>query len=103
MTMAHSDANGAGSSALIERLSRLDSCAISDVLDQLGIDGVALGLRAVSGARRIAGRAVTVQLGETNGQPTKRHLCTAAVDASGPGDVIVIAHEGRLDVAGVNR
>lgn len=78
--------------ALIERLFRLDRCAISDALDQLGIDGVAFGLRAV-----------TVQLGETNGQPTKRHLCTAAVNASGPGDVIVIAHEGRLDVAGVNR
>jgi len=84
--------------ALIERLFRLDRCAISDALDQLGIDGVAFGLRAVSGARRIAGRAVTVKLGETNGQPTKRHLCTAAVDASG-----VIAHEGRLDVAGANR
>jgi 4-hydroxy-4-methyl-2-oxoglutarate aldolase len=27
-------------------------------------------------------------------------VCTAAVDASGPGDVIVVAHEGRVDVAG---
>ena len=30
----------------------------------------------------------------------KRHLSTAAVDASGPGDVIVVAHQGRTDCAG---
>jgi 4-hydroxy-4-methyl-2-oxoglutarate aldolase len=32
-------------------------------------------------------------------QPARRHLCTAAVDAAGPGKVIVISH-GRTDVAG---
>ena len=31
------------------------------------------------------------------GARPKRHLGTAAVDASGPDDVIVIAHQGRTD------
>lgn len=86
--------------SLINRLARLDSCAVSDALDRLGIAGVALGLSAVSGGRRIAGAAITVQLGPDEGRASKRHLCTAAVDASGPGHVIVVAHRGRTDVAG---
>jgi regulator of RNase E activity RraA len=59
--------------------------------------------------RRIAGRAVTVmlelntpelqqQLAARGEKP--RHLCTAAVDASGPDDVIVVANGGRQNVAG---
>lgn len=84
----------------LERLARLDSCAVSDALDLSALSGAVLGIHAVCGARRIAGRAVTVQLGPADGRASKSHLCTAAVDASGPGDVIVVAHEGRLDVAG---
>jgi len=33
-------------------------------------------------------------------EPASRHLCTAAIEAAGPGDVIVVAHQGRLDCAG---
>jgi 4-hydroxy-4-methyl-2-oxoglutarate aldolase len=84
----------------IRRLRRLDTCAISDAMDQLKIHGAVTGLRAVSVRRRIAGRVVTVGLAKANGSKPKRHLCTAAVDASGRGDVIVVAHGGRLDVAG---
>ena len=52
------------------------------------------------------GRAVTVLLGAPAAAPApspgapKRHLSTAAVDASGAGDVIVVAHQGRTDCAG---
>jgi 4-hydroxy-4-methyl-2-oxoglutarate aldolase len=84
----------------VTRLRGLDTCAVSDSLDRLGLRGVALGLAALSVPHRIAGTAVTVQLGPDEGRPSKRHLCTAAVDASGPGNVIVIAHGGRTDVAG---
>lgn len=86
--------------ALIARLARLDTCALSDALDRMGIKGVALGLSAVSAGRRIAGAAITVQLGPDDGRASKRHLCTAAVDAARPDHVIVIAHGGRTDVAG---
>jgi regulator of RNase E activity RraA len=98
--MATLNHNGTPDHSLIERLRKLDTCVVSDALDQLKLRGAVIGLRAVSVPRRIAGRAVTVQLRTANGQAPSRHLCTAAVDASGPGDVIVVAHEGRVDVAG---
>jgi 4-hydroxy-4-methyl-2-oxoglutarate aldolase len=94
---------------LIRRLRHLDTCAVSDALDRLGQRGVVLGLRPLSVRRRVAGRAVTVQLERNTPElqaelaargEKPRHLCTAAVDASGPDDIIVIANGGRLDVAG---
>lgn len=85
---------------LTERLATLDSCAVSDALDRAGLTGAVTALCQLSTTARIVGRAVTVQLGAADGRPTQRHLCTAAVEASGPGRVIVIAHEGRTDVAG---
>ncbi|EKN66982.1 hypothetical protein BABA_13877 [Neobacillus bataviensis LMG 21833] len=88
------------SETLINRLADLDSCAVSDALDQLHLKGVAIGLQNVSHSKRIVGKAVTVQLGLADGTLSKRHLCTEAVDASGAGDVIVIAHENRKNIAG---
>jgi 4-hydroxy-4-methyl-2-oxoglutarate aldolase len=88
------------SDRFVARLAKLDTCAVSDSLDRARLKCVALGLSALSTNRRIAGTAVTVQLGPDDGRTSKRHLCTAAVDASGPGSVIVISHNGRIDVAG---
>jgi regulator of RNase E activity RraA len=85
---------------LIERLKKLDTSAVSDALDRLQLAGAVISLTALSQHRRIAGTAITVQLDCANGAVAPRHLCTAAVDASGPGSVIVIAHNGRTDVAG---
>lgn len=86
--------------SLVKRLAALDTPAVSDALDRLQLRGAVISLQALSVAKRIAGRAITVQLGKANGQAATRHLCTAAVDASGPGSIIVIAHNGRTDVAG---
>lgn len=86
-------------SDFIGRLAAIDTCAVSDALDRLGAQGAVIGLSPVSHGKRIAGTAVTVQLGPDTGKPAERHLCTAAVDAAGPGKVIVISH-GRTDVAG---
>ena len=85
---------------LICRLLALDSCAVSDALDREKIRGVALGLAPLSTLRRIAGRAITVQLATDDGRERTRHLCTAAVEVAGPESIIVVAHRGRLDVAG---
>ena len=85
---------------LLARLSQLDSCAISDALDSEGRKGVLLELRPLANAKRIVGRAVTVDLALDTGAATTRHLCTAAVEAAGPSDIIMIAHAGRLHVAG---
>jgi 4-hydroxy-4-methyl-2-oxoglutarate aldolase len=84
----------------LDRLRRLDSCAVSDALDQLGLIGVVDQFHPLSARQRIAGRAVTVELGPPSKDVPARHLCSAAVEASGPSDVIVVAHQGRLDCAG---
>ncbi|HEX7465042.1 MAG TPA: hypothetical protein VF309_00270, partial [Usitatibacter sp.] len=67
----------------VERLARLDCCAVSDALDKLKLGGVVTGLQRLSTTRRIAGRAVTVKLG-TGIAPAgpARHLGTTAIEAS---------------------
>lgn len=84
----------------VDRLRDLDACAVSDALDALGLPGAALGLHSVTGRHRLAGRVVTVDLAEAGEVTSPRHLGTAAIDASGPGDVIVVAHHGRRHVSG---
>ncbi len=94
------------SNDLVSRLRALDTCAVSDALDSHGLPSAVGGLRPLAAQRPAAGRAVTVLLGVPAAAPApspgapKRHLSTAAVDASGPGDVIVVAHQGRTDCAG---
>jgi 4-hydroxy-4-methyl-2-oxoglutarate aldolase len=84
----------------VPRLRALDTCAVSDALDALGLDGALLGLHSVTGRHRLAGRAVTIDLVEAGQVESPRHLGTAAIDASGPGDVLVVAHHGRTNVSG---
>lgn len=88
---------------LVKRLRALDTCAVSDALDRHGLTGVVHGVRSLAADRPLAGRAVTVLLGPPPahhaGSP-RRHLGTAAVDASGPDEVVVVAHQGRIDCAG---
>jgi 4-hydroxy-4-methyl-2-oxoglutarate aldolase len=87
--------------ALVVRLGKLDTCAISDAMDRLGLDGVASGIRPLTSTARIAGRVVTVKLRRPVGEEhSLRHLGTGAIMAASPGDVIVIDHQGRDDVAG---
>jgi 4-hydroxy-4-methyl-2-oxoglutarate aldolase len=95
--------------SLLARLAALDSCACSDAMDQLGLAGVADGMRGLTVVRRVTGPVITVQLGPPDGsapavggassRPT-RHLGTAAIDAAQAGDVIVVAAGGRTDAAG---
>jgi 4-hydroxy-4-methyl-2-oxoglutarate aldolase len=85
--------------ALVDRLLRLDTCAVSDACDRLGLSGAVLGIVPLSPPGKIAGRVVTVKLEEAKGRQATRHLCTAAIEAAGRGDVIVIENP-RLDAAG---
>jgi regulator of RNase E activity RraA len=82
------------------RLARLDTCAVSDALDRLGLPGVVSGIRPMAGSHKIAGRVVTVKLVPAEGRTSKQHLGTAAIEASGTGDVLVIEHRSREDCAG---
>ena len=85
---------------LIRRLAALDTCAVSDALDALGLDGVVAGITPLSRCAPVVGRAITVELIGGSAPPGAPHLATAAIDASQPGDVIVVAHGGSPDVAG---
>jgi 4-hydroxy-4-methyl-2-oxoglutarate aldolase len=86
---------------IIARLRRLDSCALSDAADKLGLPPAVSGLRPCSVVTRVCGRIVTVRLEPaTAGITAKSHLCTAAIEAAAPGDVIVVAQRSGMDAAG---
>ena len=87
-------------SDIITRLAGLDSCAVSDALDKLGLKGVASGLERLATDRRISGRVVTVKLEADDGRPVaSRHLGTTAIEAGRHGDVIVIEQRTGIDAA----
>ena len=82
------------------RLARLDSCVVSDAMDKLGLAGVATGLTRLSTDRKLAGPVLTVKLESANGRLADRHLCTAAIEAAVPGNILVVEHHSRIDCAG---
>jgi regulator of RNase E activity RraA len=84
----------------VARLRKLDVCDLSDALDALKLEPAVTGLRPLGTPRPIAGRAVTVRL--VAGPPptaSTRHLGTAAVEAAGPDDLIVIEQRSGIDAA----
>jgi 4-hydroxy-4-methyl-2-oxoglutarate aldolase len=80
-------------------IMELDSCAVSDALDKLGLKGSVTGLHRFSTLRRVAGRVLTVKLDRAEGRSSTRHLCTAAIEAANPGDIIVVEQSTGLDAA----
>jgi 4-hydroxy-4-methyl-2-oxoglutarate aldolase len=86
-------------SEFVARLGRLDTCAVSDALDKLGLKGSVTGLSRYSTERRIAGRVLTVTLSPAEGRTNTRHLCTGAIEAAQPGDVIVVEQRTGIDAA----
>lgn len=88
------------SDSLLERLRRLDSCALSDAMDRLGLPPAIAGIAPRSVQRRVAGRARTVKLEAAKGRTASRHLCTAAIEAAEAGDAIVIEQRSGIDAAG---
>ncbi len=91
--------NGNAMDDSTSRLSRMDSCAVSDALDKLGMKGTVTGIHRFSTERRIAGRVLTVKLDRAEGRTNTRHLCTAAIEAATPGDIIVVEQRTGLDAA----
>ena len=60
-------------------------------------------IRRYSTEKRIAGRVLTVRLDRVEGRDISlqppRHLCTAAIEAASPGDIIVIEQRTGIDAA----
>ena len=94
------------------RLALLDSCAISDALDSLGLPPAVVGLAPLSVVKPICGPVMTVKLiavpagdslasrSVSKPQHSPRHLCTAAIESAARGDVIVIEHSSGVECAG---
>ena len=84
--------------AAIDRLARLDCCAVSDALDKLKLQGVVVGLTQLAAPRRLAGRVVTMKLGVGAPPPGPvRHLGTTAIESASAGDVIVVEQRSGVD------
>ena len=84
----------------LRRLSDVDSCAVSDALDTLGCEGATTGIRALwPSSQPVVGRARTVTAGPRQADRPAQHIAAEAIDTSEPGDVLVIANGGRLDVS----
>lgn len=77
-----------------ERLLAVDTPALSDALDRLGVDGQAVGVRALDPSFSVAGPAFTVRMlprglsGKTVGD---------YIDNVSAGHIVVIDNQGRLD------
>ena len=82
---------------IIERLAKLDTCAVSDALDSLGLKGATWGVRPQWQCPRIVGRAVTMKIKPAGLQQPTQHLGTAPIEAAKPGDIIVIDNGGKLE------
>jgi len=82
---------------IIERLAKLDTCAVSDALDSLNLKGATWGVRPQWQCPKIAGRAVTMKIKPAGLQQPTQHLGTAPIEAAEPGDIIVIDNGGKLE------
>lgn len=76
----------------IVRASRLDTTAISDAMDRLGIAGQCLGIKPLDHGMRLAGRAFTILYGPS-GKPSG--TVGDYIDDVPPGDVVVLDNGGR--------
>ncbi len=94
-------ANHEADDTIVTRLGRLDACALSDALDALGMPGTVTGIPQRASARRIAGRCITVKLVPRDQAPRHdgppRHLGSTAVEAGGPGTIVVVEQRTGID------
>ena len=83
--MANDDSN-------IQRASRLDTTALSDALDRLGIAGQCLNIKPLDPRFRLAGRAFTILYGPAGTPPG---TVGDYIDDVPPGGVVVLDNGGR--------
>src|SRR5262245_26115594 len=76
----------------VPRASKLDTTALSDALDRLGIPGQCLGIKPLDYRFRLAGRAFTLLYGPAGVPPG---TVGDFIDDVGEGTVIVIDNGGR--------
>ncbi|MFJ9900983.1 RraA family protein [Streptomyces sp. NPDC091280] len=85
--------------ALLAQFTALDTAAVSDALDSLGLPPGQGGLRPMWGRPKVAGFARTIELEPLTGEHGGAHILTGTVAEVGPLDVVVVANGGRTDVS----
>ncbi|HLI82800.1 MAG TPA: RraA family protein [Bryobacteraceae bacterium] len=76
----------------VERARKLDTTALSDAMDRLGIAGQCLGIKPLDHGFRAAGRAFTILYGPAGKPPG---TVGDFIDDIPPGNVVVIDNGGR--------
>ncbi|OZC55513.1 dimethylmenaquinone methyltransferase [Rhodococcus sp. 06-621-2] len=85
--------------SVLAAFSKLDSAAVSDALDGLGLPSGFGGITPRTGIDSIVGYAVTVQLEPYVPGPSGPHIASGAVATATENDIIVVANDGREDVS----
>jgi regulator of RNase E activity RraA len=80
--------------ALLNRLSLLDTTTISDALDFLNLKGATIGIRPLWDCPKIVGRASTVTLAPKQEAAPTVHLITPVIDATTTHDRILVIAGG---------
>lgn len=83
--MANQDSN-------VQRASKLDTTALSDAMDRLGIPGQCLGIKPLHYRFRLAGRAFTILYGPASKPPG---TVGDYIEDVAPGGVVVLDNGGR--------
>lgn len=78
--------------ANIQRVSKLDTTALSDAMDRLGISGQCLGIKPLNPGFRLTGRAFTILYGPAGTPPG---TVGDYIDDVEPGGVVVLDNGGR--------
>ncbi len=84
---------------IIQRLLKIDSCAVSDGMDRLGLRGATYGVAPMWPCPKIVGRAVTMKIKPAGLDKAKHHLGVLPIEAATAGDIIVIDNGGRTDTS----
>ena len=85
---------------IVTALRGLDSCAVSDALDTLGLPGAVTALSPRWASDTVlAGRVRTVTAAPKAAAGPATHIATPLVAIAEPDDVVVIDNHGRVDVS----
>ncbi|HEU5110710.1 MAG TPA: 4-carboxy-4-hydroxy-2-oxoadipate aldolase/oxaloacetate decarboxylase [Micromonosporaceae bacterium] len=90
-----------GPTELLSEVELLDTCAVSDALDRLGLAGAVTGVTSMSvtGPATVAGWAVTTAVTANPPPGEAPHVGTLAVGRAGADDVIVMSAGGGTAVS----
>jgi 4-hydroxy-4-methyl-2-oxoglutarate aldolase len=80
------------SDSKVQRASKLDTTALSDAMDRLGIAGQCLGIKPLDARFRLTGRAFTILYGPAGSPPG---TVGDYIDDVAPGGVVVLDNGGR--------